>query len=396
MEENNKMFRKLVIKFVIVLAVITITVQLLLEGSDQLAWTLSNFTSEPGREEFWYTLYIVVDGIYRIFLINDYFIIIIASTIALLLLVRKELRIREKNLNAIALATAEISKGRTEMISLPDDLKEIERQMNQIISESENKKRAIIETEQRKNNLIVYLAHDLKTPLTSIIGYIDLLKEESNLSDENKEKYLSIALKKAKKLDYLINEFFDITRFNLSEIELNYQNINITRFIEQMSSEYAIAQEKKNIKCTLDLEKDVEIKCDVDKIERVIDNLMTNAVRYSQEGGEINIFLKRIGHNVVLQFRNTGETLPEEKLKRVFDQFYRSDESRQSETGGTGLGLAITKKIVEIHGGTIEAMSQDGYVEFVVILPITSFEKNSEEIDTNPVIGQGDNYVSIV
>jgi two-component system sensor histidine kinase VanS len=225
------------------------------------------------------------------------------------------------------------------------------------------------EAEQRKNDLIVYLAHDLKTPLTSVIGYLSLLRDEPEISPELRARYTGIALDKAERLEELINEFFDITRFNLTSLTLEKETVNLTRMLEQISSEFLPVMSEKRLSWELQLERDVQILCDPDKLERVFDNLIRNAVSYSSPDTRIALTLSRSGGSAVVCVKNHGRTIPADKLSRVFEQFFRLDSSRSSATGGSGLGLAIAKEIVLLHGGTISAESADESVTFTVTLP---------------------------
>ncbi len=255
-------------------------------------------------------------------------------------------------------------------VSLPQELSEVENELNLARAQSRENLRLRRDAEQRKNDLIMYLAHDLKTPLSSVIGYLTLLHDEGEISPELREKYLSIALDKAERLEDLINEFFEITRFNLSEITLQYGRIDLTRLLEQLVFEFKPMLSEKNLTCDLQAPKDMMLRCDGDKLQRVFDNLLRNAVLYSYPDTNITITAAREGSRVTIRFRNRGDTIPEEKLSRIFEQFYRLDAARSSG-GGAGLGLAIAEQIVELHGGTITAQSAEELIEFTVILPLS-------------------------
>ena len=226
------------------------------------------------------------------------------------------------------------------------------------------------EAEQRKNDLIVYLAHDLKTPLTSVIGYLTLLRDEPNISPEVRAKYTGIALDKAERLEVLLNEFFEITRFNLTQLSLDMEEVNLTRMLEQVTFEFQPILSERNLTWDLRLQPGVLLSCDPDKLERVFDNLIRNAVNYSYLGTIVRLSLEAKDTCVVVTVANRGPTIPKEKLDRIFEQFFRLDSSRSSRSGGAGLGLAIAKEIVELHGGSISAVSQNEEIVFTVILPI--------------------------
>lgn len=282
-------------------------------------------------------------------------------------------------LNWFTVYFEEIGKGmdsllqeKSEDISLTPELFPLERRLNTVKHTIEKQKSDILTTEKRKNDLIMYLAHDLKTPLASVIGYLNLLRDEKEISDEVRDKYLSISLEKAERLEELINEFFEIARFNISDITLQYSRISLTRLLEQVLYEFDPMLKEKGLTGKLQTEKDVTLQCDANKIQRVFDNLLRNAVMYSDEGGEIEITVQSDqAQAVTITVSNYGDTIPEEKLNRIFEQFYRLDDARSTNSGGAGLGLAIAKQIVELHGGSIEAQSGEGQTRFCVTLPVS-------------------------
>lgn len=253
---------------------------------------------------------------------------------------------------------------------LSPELAAIEKKINYMKHTLKQRKLQTELAEQRKNDLVVYLAHDLKTPLTSVIGYLTLLRDESKISEELKEKYLSISLEKAERLEDLINEFFEITRFNLSNITLEYRRVNLTRLLEQLTYEFKPMLLEKNLTCELEIAPDTMMKCDANKMQRVFDNLLRNAVNYSFDDGTIHIAVTQNDNHLIIKFTNCGNTIPQEKLERIFEQFYRLDAARSSRNGGAGLGLAIAKEIVELHKGTITAKSDNEVTEFEVTIPI--------------------------
>ncbi len=256
-------------------------------------------------------------------------------------------------------------------VSLPPELSATEKKINTIKHTLEKQKLDMKLAEQRKNDMVMYLAHDLKTPLASVIGYLNLLRDEGQISEELRQKYLSVSLEKAERLEGLINEFFEIAKFNLSNITLQYSRISLVRLLEMLLYEFQPMLHEKNLECNLMVPEDIMIRCDADKIQRVFDNLLKNAVIYSFEGTDIDIAVVRQGEDVEITFTNHGDTIPEEKLERVFEQFYRLDASRSTSSGGAGLGLAIAKQIIELHHGAIMARSENEMIEFRVILPVS-------------------------
>ena len=270
---------------------------------------------------------------------------------------------------AMAQAAERLAAPGEESIHLPAGLEEAEVQLNAARERALRDARAARAAEQRKNDLVVYLAHDLKTPLTSVIGYLTLLRDEPQLSPELRARYTHIALEKAERLEDLINEFFDITRFNLTHLELEKQPTDLTRMLQQVVSEFQPMLAEADLTCRLDLPERLLCPCDGEKLSRVFDNLLRNASYYSLPGTEVRIAGGSDGETITLTFTNAGKTIPQEKLDRIFEQFFRLDSSRATRTGGAGLGLAIAKEIVELHGGAIRAESAHDTVTFTVCLP---------------------------
>ena len=280
-------------------------------------------------------------------------------------------------LNWFARYFIEINRGIDEIgredsgeASLPPELSATEKRINAIKHRIEKQKLDMKLAEQQKNDMVMYLAHDLKTPLASVIGYLNLLRDEGQVSEELRQKYIAVSMDKAERLEDLINEFFEIAKFNLSNITLQYGRISLTRLLEMLLYEFQPMLQEKNLNCNLVVPEDIMLRCDADKIQRVFDNLLKNAVIYSYEGTEINIAVTRQGENAQITFTNHGDTIPEEKLERIFEQFYRLDASRSTSSGGAGLGLAIAKQIVELHKGTVMAVSENETAIFTVILPV--------------------------
>lgn len=272
-------------------------------------------------------------------------------------------------LDRVVEAVGDVYEGRDEAVRLPDELGEVENQLNQMMLKARVDRERVREAEQRKNDLIVYMAHDLKTPLTSVIGYLTLLHDEKELSGELKDKYLDVALRKSERLEELINEFFEITRFNLSHMELEISSVNMTVMLEQLMYEFRPMFAEKGLSYQLELEPMLEVSCDVDKMERVFDNLLKNAVNYSYANTQLTMrALRRGKKGMELTLINHGRTIPPEKLERIFEQFFRMESARTSKTGGAGLGLAIAREIVQLHGGTLTCASENETIVFTLRL----------------------------
>lgn len=263
-----------------------------------------------------------------------------------------------------------IYSGEDEQISLPKDFREIEIGLRQIQLDAKSNAQAAREADQRKNDMIMYMAHDLKTPLTSVIGYLSLIDEEKTLPDHIKEKYVGIALKKALRLEELINGFFEIARFNFTHMILEKTTINMSMMLSQIVVEFEPIFREKGLRYSLDIQPDVMVVCDTEKMERVYDNLFKNIASYSYPNSEIAVKLEKSqGGGMRLVTVNKGKTIPQELLDHIFDQFFRIDSSRNSENGGSGLGLAVTKEIINLHGGTICCTSANEKIMFEIRIP---------------------------
>lgn len=257
----------------------------------------------------------------------------------------------------------------TEIKRFSKNFSDIEITLKDIRHEVYRSQQAVLTAESKKNDLVMYLAHDLKTPLTSIIGYLSLLYEAPELSAEQRAKYIGITLDKAYRLEELINEFFEITRFNLESITLENNRTDIGMMLSQITDEFYPMFKEKNIEYTIDIKEKIVVYADRDKIARVFDNLLKNAVNYSYENSVIQIGARIIEDKLVIKFRNQCDEIPKEKLQRLFDKFFRLDSSRATSTGGSGLGLAIAKQITELHGGSLKAKSTQQYTDFIVTIP---------------------------
>lgn len=297
-------------------------------------------------------------------------IVIIIWIIVVLILLYKLLKKVFSYVNALSDASDELMNKNVEYVELPKELEDIQNKMNSLKRESEKNERLARENEQKKDELIVYLAHDIKTPLTSMIGYLSILDEIDDMPKKKQKKYTSIALDKSYRLEELINELFDIARFNSEKIVLEKEELNLNLMIEQIIDDFYPILKELNKEIQFNTEEDIRVFADPDKLSRVFTNLIKNAINYSKEESNITINIKKENTNIIVDVVNKGKQIPKEKLDRLFEKFYRLDSSRTSKTGGSGLGLAIAKEIMELHGGIIIAESNEEETTFHVELPI--------------------------
>lgn len=275
-----------------------------------------------------------------------------------------------KAVKEIYQAVDNIYEEKNENVSLTMELGQLENRMNELKIKNKSDKQAATEANQRKNELIMYMAHDLKTPLTSVIGYLTLVCEEREIPWDVKERYMQIALKKAHRLEELTNEFFDITRFNFSHMILEKSSVNISVMLQQILSEFMTEFDKKGLIVECKVEPECWLFCDVEKLERVFDNILKNIFNYSYSDTRIHIFLRRLGKDKLeIITENQGKTIPKEMQEHIFEQFFRLDSSRTSEAGGAGIGLAVVKEIITLHDGEISCTSENELIRFKIILP---------------------------
>jgi signal transduction histidine kinase len=236
-----------------------------------------------------------------------------------------------------------------------------------IASENETKRLA----EQTKDELITNVAHDLRTPLTSIIGYLDLVRRENFLTPAQQKKYIGIVYDKAKSLETLIKDLFDYTRYDKDKMKIHRNRLDLNRFTEQLIDEFYPSFAEKDLICKKDLTKEeLPVYGDGELLARAIGNLISNAIKYGADGKLVEIYTRREQEYAVLRIVNYGRIIPKEDLEKIFDKFYRVESSRSLKTGGTGLGLAIAKNIIGLHDGVISAQSGTDGTMFQIELPL--------------------------
>ena len=280
-------------------------------------------------------------------------------------------------LDDIRTATRRVVEDHEQPVVLPRELAPIQEDLNAIQRQLRAREEAARESEQRRGDLVAFLAHDLKTPLTSVMGYLTLLKDDPGLTPEQRAKYTGIALDKARRLEELLGEFFDITRMDLDSTPEQRQPIQLSMLLEQLSDEFYPLFAEKELQCSVEIQHHLVVPGDPDKLARVFDNVLRNAVSYSAPGGRVDIHARSVGRQAEITIRNEGLEIPEGELANIFQKFYRLDAARSSRTGGAGLGLAIAREIVESHGGAIRAESNGRLTSFVISLPL--YRERKEE-----------------
>lgn len=303
------------------------------------------------------------------FLNNIEFITLIVIFIFFIILLKFSVSWFTQYFDEISMGMDKLAGESQDKITLSPELDFMESKINQIKDNLEKQKKVALDAEQRKNDLVVYLAHDIKTPLTSVIGYLSLLDEAPDMPPEQKAKYVGITLEKAYRLEQLINEFFEITRFNLQTIVLNKEKINLLFMLQQIADEFYPMLTPQEKKVAVNGPEGIILWGDADKLARVFNNILKNAIVYSYENSIIDISALQQDKNIIITFTNQGNPIPKERLETIFEKFFRLDTSRSSNTGGAGLGLAIAKEIVKAHGGNIFVQSNTEKTFFTVVLP---------------------------
>lgn len=262
-----------------------------------------------------------------------------------------------------------LMRDENEPIKLSPEMANVENHLQMLQTTLSTRKQDAELAERRKNDLVIYLVHDIKTPLTSIIGYLTLLEEKKNLPINEKAEYTHISLEKAYRLEELTNELFEIAQFNLQSIELSKQQIDLYYMLVQLLNEFYPLLSQKRQKAIIHADKEVTVYADPDKLARVFNNVLKNAITYGNADSDIDIAVETGDVFQIITFKNSG-SINNSDLDKVFDKFYRLDISRSSDSGGAGLGLAISKEIITLHGGKIFANSKDGYTVFTIELPL--------------------------
>ena len=262
------------------------------------------------------------------------------------------------------LETAVPVRTRDELGQLADHMNRMAKRLKTSLDEE---RRAV----KSKQELVTNVSHDLRTPLTSIFGYLQYIRENRYKDEVELMYYVDIAYQKARRLERMVNDLFDYTRMAYGQTRLKRTPIDLMELMTQLAAELDPIVRPAGMELHLDgPEEPLTLLADGDKLVRVFENLLSNAVRYGKDGRRIDVVARADGDRAIVRVVNYGEPIPAAELPFIFERFHRVDKSRSDETGGTGLGLAIARSIVELHGGTIEAASSEAETCFTVTLPL--------------------------
>lgn len=255
-------------------------------------------------------------------------------------------------------------------VGLGDDLSIVRAELTAVRERSLADERAAQAAEVRKNELVAYLAHDVKTPLTSVIGYLELLRDNPDLPEATRERYASVAFDKAERLDALVDEFFEITRYNLKSMPIERERIDVGMLCEQVADELFPDARSRGVSIEVRTRDCVQAFADPDKMARALSNIARNAVAYAERDSKVLVDVSRSDSRVRVSIENRGKEISSAHLESIFEKFFREDGARTTNRGGAGLGLAIAREIVQAHGGTIAATSENGRTVFTVEIPV--------------------------
>lgn len=227
--------------------------------------------------------------------------------------------------------------------------------------------------EASKDELITNVSHDIRTPLTSIIGYLGLIEDRQYHDEDEARKYVHTAFLKAKQMKVLVEDLFEYTKVRSHATKLNPTRFDMAAMLDQLAASYELEAEKKNVAFEVNTNPTpLMMTADAEQLSRVFNNLVINALKYGHGARHIFLNAEQVDDEVVVRIANDGQMIPQRSLNQLFDRFYRVEESRSKETGGSGLGLAIAQSIVKLHGGTIKAESHEALTSFVMHLPLNA------------------------
>ena len=367
----NRRFHTRVIANIFYSAIVTVLIELFLVTNVSLVASYMRSTDQDNVFlEMLTSFDVVVILIYVIFGIGIF-------TVTFLLLQEKSMRY----IGRISDAMLRISEGDLNItvdIEGDDEFSVMAASLNKMVEDLKELMDKEREAERTKNELITNIAHDLRTPLTSIIGYLELLSKEGFVDPEVQKKYIGIAYVKTKRLEKLIEDLFGFTKLNYGKISMNVSKVDVIKLLSQLLEEFYPSFMDKNLSYELQSNVPVLIvSADANLLARLFDNLINNAIKYGADGKRILVKVHGTDELVTIQVVNYGYVIPEDELPLIFNKFYRVEQSRSTNTGGTGLGLAISKSIVDMHGGTIDVTSDLSGTVFTVKLKV-NFDVNKE------------------
>jgi signal transduction histidine kinase len=262
---------------------------------------------------------------------------------------------------------------------LPGEMQRVVTSINALVDSTLNAMKEERQIEHSKDELITNVSHDIRTPLTSIIGYLGLIEDQQYHSQEELLKYTHTAFVKARQMKTLADDLFEYTKVRQSTTPLNLSTIDLKQLLEQLAVSFELESKKKQMVISTDFETGpIKMEADSQKLVRVFNNLITNAFKYGNGGSKLILKARHVSKTQLeVVVANDGQPIPKESLKKLFDRFYRVESSRSKETGGSGLGLAIAQSIVELHHGKIHAESNENWTQFIIELPIRQENKTT-------------------
>ena len=369
--DMNRRFRTRVITNIFYSAVVTVLIEVFLVTNVSL---IATYMDNAGIDNFFISILVSFDVV--VILMYVLFGILV-FTVTFMSLQEKSLRYITK----ISDAMQNISEGDlnvTVEVEGDDEFSSMAANLNKMVEDLKELMDKERESERTKNELITNVAHDLRTPLTSIIGYLELLSGDVKLEPEIQKKYINIAYVKTKRLEKLIEDLFGFTKMNYGKLSMHVGQVDVVKLLSQLLEEFYPSFVDKNL--SYELQSNVPVKvitADGNLLARLFDNLINNAIKYGADGKRIMVKLHADDEIVTVSVINYGYVIPADELPLIFNKFYRVEQSRSTNTGGTGLGLAISKNIVDMHGGTITVTSDLSGTVFTVKLKV-NFDVNKE------------------
>lgn len=284
-----------------------------------------------------------------------------------------------KDMTYISDRIIDIADGKSDekiIIERQDEIGEIAGRINEMTEQINQLITSERDALQSNKDLIACVAHDLRTPITSVKGYLDLALDTKHYDLEQRQKYVRIAQTKANRLEYLIHDLFNYTKLTSGEIILHRSKIDLVQLVEQMVEEFYPLFQEEELECTTKYNISyLEMNMDGELIARAVQNLLSNAIKYGKDGKHVYVELECLEQEVQIRVTNYGLVIPEESIKHLFDKFYRVERSRNVKTGGTGFGLNIAQEIVHLHGGRIQVTSGASGTCFTIALPLHKEEE---------------------